>query len=67
MMDIDNMKQPNLGLICKQIRLDHEMSREDFAKYAGCTRQNVYYFETGRTQSLQLFLAYHNLKEGGLL
>ena len=64
MCSIENMKQPQLGLNCRKIREDHGMSVAEFAKYADCTRQSVYYFETGRTQSLQLFLTYYNLKEG---
>ena len=65
MVELKEMLQPNLGENCKRIRENRNMTIADFAQFARCTRQAVYYFETGKSQSMQMFLKYLELNERG--
>lgn len=52
----------NIGETCRQIREKHGISITDFSRLAGCTRQSVYNFESGKNASLQLYLTYEKLE-----
>lgn len=60
---VDSMQQPVMGNLCQKRRIKAKISVADFAEKTGYTRQSIYNFENGRTQSLQLFREY--LKIGG--
>ena len=62
MKELKDMAQPELGTTCKELRESKNISVIEFSHMAKCTRQAVYYFESGKTQSLNLFLAYLKLK-----
>jgi len=53
--------QPALGETCKNIRERVGMSVETFAKKYELTRQTVYNFEHGATDSLRVLRAYLDL------
>ena len=61
MIKLEDIHQENLGENCRKIRIEKGISVKDFASYARTTRQSVFNFETGKTQSLKLFLAYLKL------
>lgn len=63
MIKLDDLQQDNLGENCRKIRIERGISVKDFASYAKTTRQTVFNFETGKTQSLKLFLAYLKLSK----
>ena len=62
MKELKDMCQPEMGKRCKELRESKNLSVSDFAHLAQCTRQAVYYFENGKTQSLKIFLTYLKLK-----
>lgn len=67
MITIDMMKpQPVLGENCRDLRKDNNISVSDFAKKLGLSRQAVYNFENGKTQSMELLRGYIKLSKGEL-
>lgn len=56
--------QPALGKLCKEIREKHDVSVENFAIHYNLSRQTVYNFENGDTESLKVFRAYIDLARG---
>lgn len=64
MVFLENLKQPTLGIECRKLREDCGVSVGDFSKLVPCSRQSVYNFEDGKTQSLEIFLTYIRIREG---
>ena len=59
--------QPELGRTCKEVREKYGLSVEDFSTRYNVTRQTVYNFENGETDSLRVFRAYIDLaREEGI-
>ena len=58
--DIESYRTP-VAYVCKETREAAGISVDEFAKFAGVTRQTVYNFENGEAVSLQVFMAYYRL------
>lgn len=50
-----------LGEYCRTVRLDANLTIEEFAEMSGVTRQTISNFESGRHLSLDIFLKYYSL------
>jgi len=56
--------QPQLGETCRKLREKNNLSVDDFATRYNLTRQTVYNFEKGYTESLKTLRAYIDLGQG---
>lgn len=65
MIDMALLKQPILGETCRQIRKSAGITSEEMGKIAGVSRMAIYKFETGKTQSLNIFREYYKLSKKG--
>lgn len=57
-------EQPALGQTCKELRVRSGLTVEVFADRYNLTRQTVYNFEHGATDSLKTLRAYLDLARG---
>ena len=64
MVYMDDLKQPTLGAYCRELREQNEITVAEMSRRANCSRQTIYNFEQGETQSLSIFLAYKRLTKG---
>ena len=64
MISLENLKQPIMGQTCRELRIKNGISVAEFSRMANVTRQAVYKFESGKSASIKLFLAYHKLGGG---
>ena len=62
MVLLEDLKQPALGIACRKLREECGVSVGDFSKLVPCSRQSVYNFEDGKTQSLEIFLTYFRVR-----
>lgn len=65
MTTLEYLKQPELGKTARELRRQHHISMTTFAESIGVTRQTVYNFEHGITQSMELLQAYLRLRGEG--
>lgn len=62
---MEYLKQPELGKTARELRCSKRLSMTAFAERVGVTRQTVYNFEHGITQSMELLQAYLRLRGEG--
>lgn len=62
---MEYLTQPELGKTARELRRQHRISMTAFAESIGVTRQTVYNFEHGITQSMELLQAYLRLRGEG--
>lgn len=65
MKTLEYLNQPELGKTARELRRQHRISMTAFAESIGVTRQTVYNFEHGITQSMELLQAYLRLRGEG--
>ena len=65
MTTMEYLTQPELGKTARELRRQHRISMTAFAESIGVTRQTVYNFEHGITQSMELLQAYLRLRGEG--
>ncbi len=65
MTTLEYLKQPELGKTARELRRSKRLSMTAFAESIGVTRQTVYNFEHGITQSMELLQAYLQLRGEG--
>lgn len=51
-------KNKQLGTMCKEFRKAHNVSVAAFAIQCGCSRESIYKFEEGRSDSSHILLQY---------
>lgn len=56
--------QPAVGQCAKELRISYGLTQEQFAEYAGTSRQSINSFENGNTQSMPILQAYISLSKG---
>lgn len=62
MKTMEYLTQPELGKTARELRRCKRLSMTAFAERVGVTRQTVYNFEHGITQSMELLQAYLQLR-----
>lgn len=65
MIDLTLLTQPILGEECRQIRKRAHLTTAEMGARAGVSRMAIYKFETGETQSLNIFREYYRLSKEG--
>lgn len=61
-----SFNKTHIGETCKTVRLEHNLTLDEFANFTGYTRQTIVNFESGKHLSLDLFLKYYALDTGGV-
>lgn len=64
MKTLEYLHQPELGKTARNLRREKNLTMEEFAERIGVTRQTVYNFEKGITQSMEVLQGYLRLRGG---